>query len=375
MKLGQKTIKKMTKTIKKIWNSIDPKEKSYLTVGLLLIGLFGLVTIIILPWLLTRECISIVDYTQTGAIGDTINGISGPFIALLVAILTFLAFYIQYKANTLQKSQFIVTMRVQRQENEKQNQIWRVERFENKFYELLKLHKDNVNEMNITENIKGRSCFENLFQELRICYLVTNDHVLSNKYDAEYKNINLINFSYGLFFYGISERSDNLFIKDGSEKKLYSEIKNTFKNIQGDVLDSLKKNPSGEKLYYINDNKISYKFKHVPFEGQFNLLGHYYRHLFQTMTFITSQKIINYDEQYGYVKMLRAQISTFEQLLLYYNALAWFDEEWRVFFTEFRLIKNLPLHLADFDKNPEIHFKKEISELKEKGIDMFEWLE
>lgn len=46
---------------------------------------------------------SFFDLSVSGQIGDTINGVAEPFIALLAAILTFLAFYIQYKANEQQK--------------------------------------------------------------------------------------------------------------------------------------------------------------------------------------------------------------------------------------------------------------------------------
>jgi hypothetical protein len=71
--------------------------------------------------------------------------------------------------------------------------------------------------------------------------------------------------------------------------------------------------------------------------------------------------------------MLRAQLSNFEQLMLYYNSLAWFDLEWREVFTKYRLIKNLPLPLADFSTSPEAHFKNEIEDFKAKGMEMFEW--
>src|SRR5690606_15126962 len=140
-----------------------------------------------------------------GPIGDTINGIAGPFIALLAAILTFLAFYIQYKANSEQRRQFLISFRTQREENRKQNEqflgtqnaqelekkqrdkIWRIERFENQIYEIIQLHKENVNEisiirMHVKENfdgvildpytIKGREVFKFLVEEITILYFV-----------------------------------------------------------------------------------------------------------------------------------------------------------------------------------------------------------
>lgn len=44
----------------------------------------------------------IFDFSETGQIGDTINGIMGPFIAIAAVLLTFAAFYIQKEANDIQ---------------------------------------------------------------------------------------------------------------------------------------------------------------------------------------------------------------------------------------------------------------------------------
>ncbi|WP_420553245.1 hypothetical protein [Tenacibaculum aiptasiae] len=47
-----------------------------------------------------------LDFSKTGQIGDTIGGILNPFIALIGVLITFLAFYMQIKANQIQISQF-----------------------------------------------------------------------------------------------------------------------------------------------------------------------------------------------------------------------------------------------------------------------------
>ena len=54
-----------------------------------------------LPWLLAKH--SWIDFSTTGEIGDTIGGIMGPFIAIAAAGLTFIAFWVQYKANIQQR--------------------------------------------------------------------------------------------------------------------------------------------------------------------------------------------------------------------------------------------------------------------------------
>jgi hypothetical protein len=43
-------------------------------------------------------------YKETGQVGDTLQGLMGPLIAISGVLMTFLAFYIQYKANKLQQS-------------------------------------------------------------------------------------------------------------------------------------------------------------------------------------------------------------------------------------------------------------------------------
>lgn len=64
------------------------------------IGIFGGICVVIfgLPTIFT-QLPSIVDFTETGEIGDTIGGIMGPFVAIGAAFLTFMAFWVQKEAN------------------------------------------------------------------------------------------------------------------------------------------------------------------------------------------------------------------------------------------------------------------------------------
>lgn len=59
------------------------------------------------PWLFTRKSIiSDFDFSKTGDIGSTINGIAAPFIAWLGAILIFITFREQVKANKSNRNQY-----------------------------------------------------------------------------------------------------------------------------------------------------------------------------------------------------------------------------------------------------------------------------
>jgi len=73
------------------------KETQYAKIAL---GI-GIILMLGLPWLLTRE-IGIISFLNTGPIGDTIGGITAPISGLLGAYLVFLALKAQVSANKIQ---------------------------------------------------------------------------------------------------------------------------------------------------------------------------------------------------------------------------------------------------------------------------------
>lgn len=66
----------------------------------------SLVCIVILPWLLTRSCGIIHFDAESGAVADTIGGITAPICGFLGAVLVYLALKEQIKANNLILQQF-----------------------------------------------------------------------------------------------------------------------------------------------------------------------------------------------------------------------------------------------------------------------------
>ncbi|RAJ90067.1 putative phage abortive infection protein [Larkinella arboricola] len=90
--------------------------------------------------------------------------------------------------------------------------------------------------------------------------------------------------------------------------------------------------------------------------GHQHRLGHYYRHLFQSFKYIKQVDILNSEERYFYAKTLRAQLSTFEQSLLFVNSISSLGRKWELepdstekdkdgkqlkLISDFHLIKNL----------------------------------
>lgn len=92
----------------------------------------------------------------TGAIGDTFGGTLGPMIALLAAFLTFLAFWIQYRANRIQENYI------------------KQQRFEDTFFRLLDHYKKNLDSMDIRDvnedtriMATGCECFKSMYVEMK----------------------------------------------------------------------------------------------------------------------------------------------------------------------------------------------------------------
>lgn len=341
-------------------------------------GIFVFVILAILaPWLLTRSWAEF-GFMETGQIGDTIGGIAGPIIAVLAAGLTFLAFWVQYKANNTQRRQ----LRIQTRQFKKQDRDTKIERFENKFYELLRLHRENISEMNIADKVRGRKAFVSMFKEFKFAY-----HVLEHVYEKQ--NISqpskkelgegeLVNIAYIVFFMGVGETSDKMtqeLTKKYNEELIKSYI-DELKRYQREYNDRLKRYQcecSEERKIETNvgDETFTLDLKYYPFDGHMSRLGHYFRHLFQTVKFVADYDSTIIQNKYEYLRTLRAQLSVHEQLLLYYNGLTKLGEDWieEGYFTKYRMIKNLPLPLADFGVEP----KEKLGGRNDRSELLFEW--
>jgi hypothetical protein len=312
-------------------NNIDKNLKlDGLSIGILIISIIMIFFSFIAPIIFVNESLLGIDFSDKGQIGDTIGGLMNPFIAISGVLLTFLAFYIQFKANRLQRDLF-------RQELDSN-------KFENQFYEMLRLHKENVNEFEIhalrffknehqhefrDEIIKGRRVFDFMIKEFEICYYAAKECFPDISVKA------CVNEAYGVIFHGINSinrREHKYFrvlfgIKTNHEYENYSNIKSIVKQIL--------------KIEWEHD--LTYNL----FNGYSSQLAHYYRHLYQTVKFVVYQNdsIINYEEKRKYLRILRAQLSNNEQAMLFYNWLSRFGEQWEnennKFFTDYRMIHNI----------------------------------
>jgi hypothetical protein len=337
---------------------------------LIVISFLIIVFSLIAPWAFTRPHFfeNIIFNNDTGVIGDTF-GIMNPIIAIAAAIITFAAFWTQYQANA-------EMLEENKEERDDAIILKRKQQLINQFYEMLKIHQDNVKELkyynfvelpekksllsknvsnsvNNTENEKqmiverGRSIFEPYLVEFNIAYYLT-EILFSEKEKKEKARI-----AYDAFYKGSSEKSLNELVKEVEEKlnscNTYDEFEHEIVNyLLSNKLCEYKKEIRGilKGIFDLKD----FFHNHSFLKGHFGNLNHYYRHLFLMVKMIAKEdeEILSYPEKRDLLRILRAQLSNKEQIMLFYNWFSDHGKQWEEFgdkgnhfFTKFRMIHNM----------------------------------
>jgi hypothetical protein len=257
--------------------------------------------ILFLPYWVTNYSLFPISVKEPNEIGDTIGGIMGPAAGLLAAYLTFLAFWAQYNANVQVQNQF------------------KLQQFESQFYEMLRMHKTNVDDVIIysiedDKEYKNKNAFKLMVNEFN--YMLTCFDLLNIKINKE----NYLD-AYNYFFTGNNKLKENNFLE---------------------VLNQIEKITSDPKKI----NRLIFR-KH---NGYSFVLAHYFRHLYLTVKYIVNSDVIDsYEKKMSYLKILRAQLSNYEQVLIFYNWLAkpfggaWEEDspEGNCYLTDYKMIHNL----------------------------------
>lgn len=159
---------------------------------LLLIG--GLV-ILFMPLLLTENYFQQrFNFSETGQIGDTIGGITSPFLNLIGAILVFYALQAQVKANELIQEQIDKDNDVRECENEAQNlnQLYSylIDNIDSFYFKTLPVEQlKNIDEIETEIEFKGGQAFYHLFSQIRCHYHGSQDELHGNQSVSELLSI------------------------------------------------------------------------------------------------------------------------------------------------------------------------------------------
>lgn len=259
-----------------------------------------IILICCLPYLFTE--FKWLDFTNTGQIGDTIGGIMGPFVAIAAAMLTFLAFWVQFKANEQQRNDIAL------------------ERFDNHFIMLLDLYKNTTSSIDIKQIGKNKRAFHFIFYEYHTLLIIFKYLYIINQHrqsvsDDEIKNLSSLAISF--LMCGTTTESNKRILHVYKEK---IDIKFITKAIK--LVNNLQK----------MDKKQIYKFGKIP---ELMLFNNYstqegikwywgmradlivYINMINTQVgFIENNNMHNIDKN-TYFKIIYAQMSEHELGLLY----------------------------------------------------------
>lgn len=325
-----------------------------------------------------------------GTIGDFIGGTVGTLFSLAGFFLLYLTLQTQTE-----------TLKEQRESLKTQELQFQRERIESRFFELVNLHRINVEELvqrdwkTGKEIASGRRVFKEIynqvqysidintviFQNIKPSELLLEEvsKKLSNYDDQYIKQYCIVTLSFSIVFFGVANES-----YDGLLNSLKRDFKETFVEdifrFYRSIPDPRSRYWKAWKLLYKNENfldsfhtyftdKLKFQEQCIThdfsfqklmlgnndskffkfFGGHQSKLGHYFRHLFQTVKYIDKQ-LISFEDKYDYVKTLRAQLSNYEQYLLLLNSISFLGRGWDLkheqayykLISKFNFVKNIP---------------------------------
>lgn len=253
-----------------------------------------------------------VDPEAAGRLGSFVGGYVGTIFALIGIVLLF------------------ATLRNQRR-------AFQVQSFENKYFELIKLHRENVAEVDLG-GASGRKLFVLLLRELR-CILEVVRRV-AGSCNQQLTVSELRHVAYYCLFYGVGPNSSRM-------------LKISLSGFDSQFIDAVEAELNNDEFKERIRHERSFPYK--PFEGHQSRLGHYYRHLFQMVRYVDESLLkIN---KYEYMKTIRAQLSTHEQAMLLVNSrtplgLVWWNNG---LILNYSLVKNIPREF--FDRSTEFDMR------------------
>jgi hypothetical protein len=284
-----------------------------------------------------------VDAVKAGQFGDFIGGYFGT-VFLIVSVALLLGSY-----------------KNQRSTNERTA-------FESRFFELLKYHRENVAEIGIGEKT-GRRVFVSMIREFRETLVLVRAACAELGADrSQRENIDL---AYQAFYYGVSPNSSRVLweaVSPDHPDQLVTRVIATMEDTQKQLRQPEKKLTVLQwivsRLFSEVESSVSAttRLSYCPFDGHQSRLGHYFRHLYQTVKYANDNAPRGKAEEY--VDLLRAQLTNHEQALFCLNALSRVGSTWvaRGYLEKFEMIKNIPHKF--FNPQSELDLLEEFPKIK-----------
>lgn len=228
----------------------------------------------------------ISDKETRGTFGDQFGAVNALFSGLAFAGLIY-TIILQRKDLELQRNDLKLQreeMEEQTAEFEKQNETLRIQRFEHTFFNMLSQFQEVVNSLSLTYGRGGNSYEASGREVFKAAFTMAHVHVEMPEGDKNTQS-----------FYGMSK--------------------------------AIKK----EKL-------AGYCKADIPTN-----FDHYFRLLYQILKFVRDTPLItNFDDEYEYTSMLRAMLSRYELVWLYYNGLSEYGvDKFKPLIERYAILKSL----------------------------------
>lgn len=299
----------------------ERNSKVLLLIGILLF-LFGIIIF------LFRENINVnskIDANKIAQFGDFIGGVVGSLWSLAGVILFYVALTEQRKDIVINRealnaqvsalNQQIEEFELQREELsetrkvfQEQSETLKIQRFENTFFQLLNLHHELIDKLNFNrpENFGGTK----LLEKRAVLYKAFED----------------------------------LEFKLKQSNKIWEE------NRFGE--DVIMENPP--ETIKIAEERMTKAYREFHFGDYKQILNHYFRNVYHIFKFIYLSELIENSKKQFYASIVRAQLSSDELYLIFYNSMqnglgypnfSFLINEFDLMQNfDFRIIKRLPFH-------------------------------
>lgn len=347
--------------------------------GLTIFGILLIAVAVIMPFRVRNYFKSRIETYENiadlGPIGDFIGGTTVAFLTAASVILLLATIIMQRKEIKIsqrsidelvkQTDASVEQAQAAREEAKKTNETMKKQQFETTFFNMINLHHSILKEINI-ENNTGRDAIKQVYTELKNTYnkeihtKLTNDlkkkalegevlllEDLVEKYYISQRLNEFLEQNYTVYYPYPGEGSDEEWgefynsVQKGTnqewnkKKAHYSEV---LKKISSETIlntidfnEAVRNNVSN---VYVDEFKEKFvdnpskEFKIFAYEKVYkhreNNIGHYYRNLYRLVKLIQEEtfdmdKTEDEKQKRKYRGILRAQLSSFELLMIFYN--------------------------------------------------------
>jgi hypothetical protein len=262
---------------------LDVIKKDRSIASLIVLGAVGIIcSVVLFLWNETFfDFSSKINSEKTGHFGDLVGGVFGSFWALA-------GVFLFYKALTEQRIDF---------RNNKETLDLQVDALNQQITEF-KLSRD--------EQKSTRRVYEEQSKTLKAQQFESNFYSLLNVYLSLKNNLNSEGEYFKVLAEKIGQSYDPLTESEGSHQKNITEFINVYSRER-------------EKL------------------------SNYFRSFYRLISIIESCSHFNDKEKYFYAKILRAQLSDYELIIIYYNSFTYVGSKTKRYILKYNLLKHIPI--------------------------------